>query len=72
MSEPKDEPTRGVFEGSDGVLAWLPAVELIGRIPMLELDLEETANAAAEQWQHRDQGEDRWGRPSDLSVGPLG
>ena len=48
VSEPKDEPTRGVLEGSDWVLAWLPAVELIGRIAVLELDLEETADAAGE------------------------
>lgn len=40
MSEPKDEPTRGVLEGSDGVLAWLAVVELIGRIAVVELDLE--------------------------------
>ena len=72
MSEPKGEPTRGVLKGSDGVLAWLPAVELIGQSPVLELDLEEKADVAAEQWQHRDPGADRWGRPSDLSVGPLG
>ena len=60
MSEPKDEPTRGVLEGSDGVLGWLPAVELIGRIAVLELHLEEDADAAAEPWLHRDPGADRW------------
>ena len=46
MSEPKDEPIRVVLEGADGGLAWLPAVELIGRMAVVELDLEETANAA--------------------------
>ena len=39
MSEPKGEPTRGVLTGADGVLAWLPAVELVGRIPRLEDEL---------------------------------
>ena len=48
MSEPKDEPTRGVLEGADGVLAWLLRQELIGRMAVVELDLEETAVAAAE------------------------
>ena len=71
-SEPKGEPTRGVLEGSDGFWAWLSAMELIGRIAALELHLEEEANPAAEQWQHRDPGADRWGRPQDLPVGPLG
>ena len=47
-----------VLEGADGFLAWLPAVELIGRNAVLELDLEEEADAAAEQWQHRDPGAD--------------
>ena len=47
-----------VLEGADGVLAWLLMQELIGRIPVLELDLEETADVAKEQWQHRDPGAD--------------
>ena len=42
----------------DGVLAWLPAVDLIGQIPVLELDLEETSDAAKQQWKHRDPGAD--------------
>ena len=61
-----------VLEGADGVLAWLPAVELIGRMAVLELDLEGKTDVAKEQWQHRDPGADRWGRQADLSVGPLG
>ena len=44
MSEPKGEPTRGVLTGADGVLAWLPAVELIGRSPVSELDLGNSRN----------------------------
>ena len=72
MSEPKDEPTRGVLEGSDGFLAWLPAVELIGQRSVRALDLEDKTDAAAEQRQHRDPGADRWGRQADLSVRPLG
>ena len=72
MSEPKDEPSRGVLEGADGVLAWLLAVELIGQSPVRELNLEGKADAEAEQWQHRHPGADRWGRPADLSLGPLG
>ena len=48
MSEPKDEPTRGVLEGSDGVLAWLLRQGLIGRIAVLELDLEEPSDLAEE------------------------
>ena len=59
------------MEGSDGVLAWLLRQELIGRMAVVELDLEEQTDAAAEQRQHRDPGADRWGRPQDLSVGPL-
>ena len=47
-----------VLEGADGVLAWLAMQELIGRIPVLELYLEEKADVAAEQWQHRDPGSD--------------
>ena len=58
MCEPKGEPTRVVLEGADGLLAWLPAVDLIGRMAVLELDLEDKANAAAEPWQHRDPGVD--------------
>ena len=58
MSEPKGEPTRVVLEGSDGLLAWPPAVDLIGRIAVVELDLEEETGVAAEQWQHRDPGAD--------------
>ena len=58
MSEPKGEPTRGVLKGADGVLAWLPAVELIGRTAVVELDLEEETDAAEEQRQHRDPGAD--------------
>ena len=46
------------MQSSDPLLAWFPAVELIGQIPMLELDFEEEADAAAEQWQHRDPGAD--------------
>ena len=72
MSEPKDEPTRGVLEDSDGFLAWLPEVELISRMTVVELDLEETAVAVEEQRQHRDPGADRWRRQADLSLGPLG
>ena len=37
---------------------WLVAVELIGRIAVLELDLEEETDAEAEQWQHRHPGSD--------------
>ena len=48
MSEPKDEPTRVFLKGSDGVLAWLQAVELIGRMAVVELDLEGTTDAAKE------------------------
>lgn len=58
MSEPKDEPISGVLKVSDGVLAWLPAVELIGQIAVVELDLEEETDAAEEQRQHRDPGAD--------------
>ena len=58
MSEPKGEPTRGVLKGADGVLAWLSAVKLVGRLVPLELDLEEETDAAEEQWQHRDPGSD--------------
>ena len=47
-----------VLEGADGVLAWLPAVELIGRIPVVELDLEDKTGVAAEQRQHCDPGAD--------------
>ena len=72
VSEPKDEPTRGVLEGSDGVLAWLLRQELIGRMAVVELDLEGKTDVAEEQRQHRDPGADRWGRQADLSVGPLG
>ena len=71
-SEPIGEPTEASQQPSDPFWAWLPAVELIGRIAVLELDLEDKANAAGEQWQHRDPGADRWRRPADLSVGPLG
>ena len=71
MSEPKGEPTRGVLEDSDPLLAWLPMQELIGRTAVLEMDLEETAVAAEEQRQHRDPGEDRWGRQADLPVRSL-
>ena len=72
MSEPKAEPIRDVLVGSDPLLAWLVAVELIGRIGVVEMDLEEEADAAEEQWQHCDPGADRWGRQADLPVGPLG
>ena len=58
MSEPKGEPSRGVMEGSDGFLAWLLEVELIGRMAVVELNLEETSDAAQEQRQHCDQGAD--------------
>ena len=61
-----------VLEGLDGVLAWFPAQELIGRIAVVELDLEEASDLAEEQRQHRDPGADRWGRQADLSVRPLG
>ena len=46
------------MEGSNGVLAWLPAVELIGRIAVVELDLEGKTDLAEEQRQHRDPGAD--------------
>ena len=46
------------MEGADGVLAWLPAVELIGRIAVVELDLEGKTDVAKEQRQHRDSGAD--------------
>ena len=72
MSEPKAEPIREVLVGSDPLLAWLLEVELIGRLAVLELDLEDKANAAEEQRQHRDPGSDRWGRQADLSLRPLG
>ena len=58
MSEPKGEPTRGVLEGLKPFLAWLPAVELIGRSPVREMNLEETADVEKEQRQHRDPGAD--------------
>ena len=35
--------------GSDPLLAWLLEVELIGRLAVLELDLEDKADAAAER-----------------------
>ena len=72
MSEPKDEPIETSQQSSDPLLAWLVAVELIGRIVVVEMDLEEEADAAEEQWQHCDPGADRWGRQADLPVGPLG
>ena len=72
MSEPKAEPIREVLVGLDPLLAWLLEVELIGRLAVLELDLEDKANAAEEQRQHRDPGADRWGRQADLPVRPLG
>ena len=47
MSQKTSQP--GWFlEGADGVLAWLPELELIGRMAVVKLDLEETADAAAE------------------------
>ena len=58
MSDPKGEPNRVVLEGADGVLACLPAQELIGRIAVVELDLEGTTDVAEEQRQHRDPGAD--------------
>ena len=61
-----------VLEGADGVLAWLLAVELIGRMAVVELDLEDKTGVAAEQREHCDPGADRWGRQADLSVRPLG
>jgi len=60
------------LEGSEGCLAWLLRQELIGRIAVVELDLEGKTDAAEEQRQHRDPGADQWRRPQDLSVGPLG
>ena len=39
-------------------LSWLLQQELVGQIPMLELDLEEASDLAEEQWQHRDPGAD--------------
>ena len=72
MSEPKDEPTESPKQSSEAFLAWLPVVELIGRMAVLELDLEEETGVAAEQWQHRDPGSDRWRRPADLPIGALG
>ena len=62
MSEPKHEPTESPKQSSEPFLAWLPAVELIGRIAVVELDLEGKTDVAKEQWQHRDPGADRWGR----------
>ena len=53
-------------------LSWLLQQELVGQIPMLELDLEEASDLAEEQRQHRDPGADRWRRQADLPVGPLG
>ena len=46
------------MEGSGGFLAWLPAVKLIGRMAVVELNLEDKTGVAEEQWQHRDPGED--------------
>ena len=46
------------LKGSDGVLAWLPAVELIARMAAVELDLEGKTDVAKEQRQHRDPGAD--------------
>ena len=57
-SKPKHEPTESPKQSSEPFLAWLVAVELIGRHAVLELDLEDKANVAAEQWQHRDPGAD--------------
>ena len=57
-SEPKDEPTETSMQSSELFLSWLLRQELIGRIAVVELDLEETANAAAEQRKHRDPGAD--------------
>ena len=58
MSEPKVEQTETSQQSSEPLLAWLPEVELIGQSPVLELHLEEKADAEAEQWQHRDPGAD--------------
>ena len=71
-SEPKGEPIETSQQSSDPFLAWLPEVELISRMTVVELDLEETAVAVEEQRQHRDPGADRWRRQADLSLGPLG
>ena len=57
-SEPKDEPIDTSQQSSEAFLAWLPAVELIGRIAVVELDLEEETGVAEEQRQHRDPGAD--------------
>ena len=58
MSEPKGEPTEASQQPSDPFLAWRPAVELIGRMAVVELDLEGKTDAEAEQRQHRDPGAD--------------
>ena len=46
------------MKSSQPFFSWLLQQELVGQVPMLELDLEEEADAAAEQWQHRDPGAD--------------
>ena len=48
MRELKVEPNSGVEESSGTLLAWLLAVELIGRMAVVELDLEGTTDVAKE------------------------
>ena len=57
-SEPKGEPIETSQQSSDPFLAWLPEVELISRMAVVELNLEDKTGVAEEQWQHRDPGED--------------
>ena len=47
-SEPKDEPTETSQQSSEPLLAWLLRQELIGRMAVVEQDLEEEADAEAE------------------------
>ena len=47
-SEPKGEPTEASQQPSDPFWAWLAVVVLIGRIAVLELDLEGNTDAAEE------------------------
>ena len=54
MSEPKDEPTQTSMHSSQPFFSWLLQQELVGQIPMLELDLEEASDLAEEQQPHRD------------------
>ena len=60
------------MQSSELFLSWLLRQELIGRIAVVELDLEGKTDVAKEQRQHRDPGADRWRRQAYLSVRPLG